>query len=95
MSGYFVLQIEWLDSEARGSYVERLGNLLSRHGGEIIVASKDFAVVEGTWKPGLLVILRFPTVNALRDWYDSPEYRPLRELRLGGSRSDAIVAEGD
>jgi len=34
-------------------------------------------------------------MKALSSWYDSPEYQPVRELRLPNSCSDAIVVEGD
>jgi uncharacterized protein (DUF1330 family) len=27
-------------------------------------------------------------------WYDSPEYRPLRQLRLEGTRGNAVLIEG-
>ena len=95
MSGYFVLQIEWTSDEARRTYVERLGNMIEKHGGEFIVAAREYRVVEGSWRPGLFLIIRFPTTEALSAWYDSEEYRSVREYRLANSRSDAIVAEGD
>ena len=95
MGGYFVLQIEWGSDEARRSYVERLGNMIQKHGGDFIVASQEYRVVEGRWRPGLFLIIRFPTMEALSAWYDSEEYRSVREHRLANSRSDAIVVEGD
>lgn len=95
MGAYFVLQIEWSSDEARTSYVERLGDMIETHHGNFIVASRNHRVVEGSWKPGTLIILRFPTMKDLSEWYDSEEYRPLRDLRLENSRSDAVIAEGD
>lgn len=75
--------------------MERLGNMIEKHRGDFIVASTNYRVVEGTWRPGLFIIIKFPTMQALSDWYDSEEYRPVRELRLKNSRSDALVTEGD
>ena len=95
MGAYFVLQIEWSNDEARSSYVERLGDMIKTHQGSFIVASRDYRVVEGSWKPGRLLIIRFPTMKDLSEWYDSEEYRPLRDLRLGNSQSDAVIVEGD
>ena len=95
MGGYFVLQIEWLSDAARQAYIERLGNQIERHGGDFLVASRNYRVVEGTWRPGLFIIIRFPSMEALSAWYDSEEYRAVRDLRLANSRSDAIVTEGD
>lgn len=95
MGGYFVLQIEWSTDAARKEYIERLGDMISKHGGEFIVASRDYRVAEGAWRPGLFLIIRFPTMEALHDWYDSAEYRSVREFRLENSRSDALIVEGD
>jgi uncharacterized protein (DUF1330 family) len=95
MAGYFVLQVDWKSDESRKQYVARLGDMISKHHGEYIVTSRNYRVVEGTWNPGLLIVIRFPTMEALSAWYDSAEYQPLRELRLQHSHSDAVITEGD
>jgi uncharacterized protein (DUF1330 family) len=95
MSVYFVLQIEWTSDEARRAYIAGLSDMIEKNGGNFIVSSTDFRVLEGGWKPGRLVMIKFPTKAAFSAWYDSEEYRALRELRLQNSRSDAVVAEGD
>ena len=95
MSGYFVLQIEWKNSDSRKTYVERLGDMIQKHGGDYIVASNEYRVVEGNWRPGLLIVIKFPTMKALSEWYDSDEYRSIREFRLDNARCDAVVVEGD
>ena len=33
---------------------------------------------DGNWA----AVLRFPSMDAAKAWYDSPEYRPLRQLRI-------------
>ncbi len=95
MSAYFVLQIEWTSDDAKRSYIAGLSDMIERNGGQFIIASSDLQKVEGKWRPGLLVVIKFPTMQSLRAWYDSDEYRPVRELRLQNSRSDAVLVEGD
>jgi uncharacterized protein (DUF1330 family) len=94
MTAYFVLQIEWTSDEALRSYIQGLSDMIEKHAGRFIVSSTTFQVVEGKWGPGRLVMIEFPTKQALSDWYDSAEYRPVRELRLSNSRSDAVIVEG-
>jgi uncharacterized protein (DUF1330 family) len=94
MTAYFVLQIEWLDEAARKRYVEGISGMIEKHGGRYIVVSRDFQSVEGSWGKGLLVVIEFPTKQSLLEWYESPEYRPFRELRLNSSRSNAVVTDG-
>ena len=95
MSGYYVLQIQWSSEDAKRTYVDKLGSMIEKNGGAFIVASKEYQVAEGSWRDGSFIIIKFPTMEALRAWYDSPEYRPVREFRLAHSRSDAVIVEGD
>jgi len=94
MPAYFIAQIQWNSPEAREAYVKGLTGLVEKHGGRYLVASSDSRVAEGEWLPGRLVVIEFPTMAALRAWYDSEEYRPILEARLKGSRSNAIIVEG-
>jgi uncharacterized protein (DUF1330 family) len=95
MSAYFVLQIEWTDDEARRSYIEGISGMIEKHGGRFLVSTTDLRTAEGKWRPGRLVVIQFPTRESLSAWYDSKEYRPFLALRLGHSRSDAVIVEGD
>jgi uncharacterized protein (DUF1330 family) len=94
MSAYFVLQIEWTSDEARQAYIQGLSDMVEKNGGRFIISSTDFQVVEGKWRPGRMVVIEFPTKQSLSNWYESAEYRALRELRIKNSRSDAVVVEG-
>ncbi len=94
MAVYFVLQIRWETEAALHHYAEALSDMIEKHGGRFVVASKDFQPLEGTWKPGRLIVVEFPSMESFRAWYESEEYRPLRAFRLRNSDSDAVVATG-
>jgi len=51
-------------------------------------------VLEGDWKAGRVVVLQFPTIDAARAWYGSPEYQAIRPLRLAHSRGQVLIADG-
>ena len=40
------------------------------------------------------VILEFPSLERAREWYDSPEYRPVRPIRQANSRGRIAFFEG-
>jgi uncharacterized protein (DUF1330 family) len=92
---YFVAQIAWKSPEARQAYVEGLNGMVERRGGRFLATSSDFQMAEGKWLPGRFILIEFPTMEALRGWYDSEEYRPLLDLRLKNSGSEAIIVEGN
>ena len=51
-------------------------------------------MLEGDWEPQRLVILEFESMERLREWYDSPEYAPLKQLRGEVADSQLVVVEG-
>jgi len=63
------------------------GRFLSRAGAlEVLEAGKD-------WTPGRMVIIEFPSMSALKDWYDSPEYAPVRDIRMGAAKSTLVALD--
>jgi uncharacterized protein (DUF1330 family) len=50
-------------------------------------------VLEGDWAPERIVVIEFPTVDAAKRWYDSPEYAAARAVRAGAGRWNMIVVE--
>jgi uncharacterized protein (DUF1330 family) len=41
-----------------------------------------------------VTVLRFDGMEALKDWYESPEYAPLKQMRLDSNIGDTIAIEG-
>ena len=39
-------------------------------------------------------LLEFPSMDAARRWYDSPEYAPLLAMRLKASKANLVIVEG-
>lgn len=78
---YALLQVKVKDRQKLAAYVQ--GHLPSfrQYGGELVVRAEGLAPVEGDWLPELFVVHRWPSEEAFRQWHDSPEYRPWRELR--------------
>ena len=51
-------------------------------------------VLEGEWAPTRLTIIRFDNAAKARAWIESPEYRPLRDIRHKAAESSIVVVEG-
>jgi len=49
---------------------------------------------EGEWPGPRTVILEFPSLARALEWYDSPEYGPLRPMRQANSRARIAFFEG-
>ena len=66
-------------------YGEAAGPMLMKAGAEIIVTGKSgqpIKLFEGEWPDdGSLTILKFPSMEALLTFWNSPEYQAIKHLR--------------
>jgi ubiquinone/menaquinone biosynthesis C-methylase UbiE/uncharacterized protein (DUF1330 family) len=95
MSAYCLFDVRAITNPRKvEEYRSRVAATVAQYGGRYRVLGGKFDVLEGDWQPGFLVIVEFANGEQARRWYDSPEYRPLKSLRLGGTQSNGLVIEG-
>jgi uncharacterized protein (DUF1330 family) len=84
---------EITDKEKSLRYGELVIPQIREFGGEVLVARGNVQALEGDWDPMAVAILRFETKEALVAWWNSPEYAPLKEMRVESNIGDIIVVE--
>ena len=67
---------------------------MQAHGAEPIVRGGKVEVLEGDWNPGRTVVLKFPSFEAARRFYDTPEYLKARAAREGAAVMRMVCVEG-
>ena len=69
-----------------------VGAMFAEIGAEIIVASQDAEVLEGTWHGNWTVVVKVPSAEAARELYESDRYAPFRVARQDRlARSTALA----
>ena len=86
--------IEITNPAAYPAYSEGVPASIARHGGRFLVRGGAAERLEGDWQPGRLVVIEFPSLDALHAWYRSPEYQELAERRRAASRGSLVAVEG-
>jgi uncharacterized protein (DUF1330 family) len=66
---------------------------MQAHGAEVLARGGAVEVLEGDWTPDRIVILKFPSVDKARAFYDSPEYGKARTARDGAAVMRMVVVE--
>jgi uncharacterized protein (DUF1330 family) len=90
---YLVVDARSSDPERMAEY-RRLAQIAVEHyGGRYLVRGAPYATLEGSWQPERLVVLEFPSMDAAKTFYDSPEYLAARSARAGVSDFDMVLAE--
>jgi uncharacterized protein (DUF1330 family) len=94
MSTYLIADVDIHDEAAYDEYRQQVGPLVDAHGGRFLVRGGNCRALEGDWAPRRLVVIEFPSAEALQGFYDSPEYAPLIALRQSATTSKLLAAEG-
>jgi len=94
MSAYVGLDVEILDPRAYEEYKALAPASLAAFGGSYVARGGRTEVLEGTWTPRRVVILRFDSIERVKQWLDSEQYRPAKEIRRRAARSSMIVTQG-
>jgi uncharacterized protein (DUF1330 family) len=95
MSAYcFFDLLEVTDPGKMEEYRKRVGPVVERYGGRYLAVGGKFDVVEGDWRPVFPVIIEFPSLDQARQWYNSEDYRELKDMRLSATRSNGVFIEG-
>ncbi|HEV2114652.1 MAG TPA: DUF1330 domain-containing protein [Terriglobales bacterium] len=96
MKYYAVIEIEITDRSWVAAYVRNVTRLVEQHGGRYLARTSKVEKIEGQRKlPQVLVILEWPSQEAAKVFYESDEYRPYRQTRTAGARSESLLAAGE
>ncbi len=94
MPAYIIADVDVKDAKAFEPYKQPTAASVAQYGGRFIVRSSEYEVLEGSWRPTRLVVIEFPSVEAAKRWYDSPEYRKVLPIRLQHAVSKMLLVNG-
>ena len=80
---YMVAMIDVKDFEAYGEqYGVPVARMFAEVGAEILVATSQLELLEGSWSGNWTVIVKVPSAEIARELYESEAYAPFRKLRV-------------
>jgi uncharacterized protein (DUF1330 family) len=94
MAVYAVVNVRVTDPARYEEYRAEAPATIERYGGRYLARGGAVEVLEGDWNPQRLVVLEFESMERFREWYDSPEYAPLKRLRQEAAATQFVVVEG-
>ena len=83
------------DESIQQEYAKLAREILPRYGGRYLARSRRNMLLEGDGQaPCCLAILQFPSMEAVRQWYDSFENQSAAKIRQSGAKFRIIAIEG-
>ncbi|HEX5784594.1 MAG TPA: DUF1330 domain-containing protein [Burkholderiaceae bacterium] len=93
--GYLIVEMNITDMDQYRQYMAEAPAAVKAAGGEYLVRGGQFQVLEGDWQPVRMALLRFPSFDAAKAFYDGEMYRQARAKRAGAtSHFNMVLVEG-
>lgn len=94
MPTYVIVEITIHDPKTYERYKELAPPSIFKYGGRYAARGGSVEALEGTFDRDRLVVLEFPSAEAARRWWSSPEYAEAKKLRQSCSDARLVVTEG-
>ena len=95
MTAYLIVDVAIRDPQRYEDYKQKVPALIARHGGEYLVRGGRHETMEGDWQPHRVAVLRFPSYEQAKAFYDDAHYRGVRQHRAGATEYfNMVLVEG-
>lgn len=94
MAALVISRIRVTDPEKYEAYKPLAKAAIEKYGGRYLVRGAEPIALEGTPEAARHVVIEFDSVDAVRRFYDSPEYRLAREARAGAAEAVITMLQG-
>jgi uncharacterized protein (DUF1330 family) len=93
MAAFVVANYQVTNPEGFGAYPEAATKTLDAAGAEVVAVDLNSEIIEGN-SNSVTVILKFESKDAMKAWYNSPEYQEIIGLRTDNSEGSMVVIDG-
>jgi uncharacterized protein (DUF1330 family) len=94
MPGYLIANLKVTDPEGFERYRAGVPAVIAQYGGRYAVRGGMLDRLENAEGFDRVVVLEFPSLDAARAFYRSPEYAPLLKLRIETTESQVVLVDG-
>jgi uncharacterized protein (DUF1330 family) len=82
-AGYLIVDIQISDMEQFKQYMALAPAAVAAAGGEYLARGGKLETLEGDWQPSRMTLLKFPSFDQAKAFYDSELYAQARAKREG------------
>jgi uncharacterized protein (DUF1330 family) len=94
MAAYVIFDVDVRDAAKYREFMDAVKPALEAAGAKYLVRGGSHKVYEGDWEPRRIVLLEFPSFEALEGFYNGATYQGLKEIRDACSSARFVGVEG-
>ena len=92
---YLIVEMNISNPEQYKQYMAEAPATVKAYGGEYLVRGGKQETLEGDWQPHRVAVLRFPSYERAKAWYDEGAYKQVRLKRAGATEYfNMVLVEG-
>ncbi|MBN9079348.1 MAG: hypothetical protein BGN87_01465 [Rhizobiales bacterium 65-79] len=91
--GYWIARVDVRDPERYKDYVATAKPAFEKYGAHFLVRGGAHEAKEGKAR-ARNVVIEFPSIQAARDCYNSPEYQAAKAIRVTVADAEMVLVEG-
>jgi uncharacterized protein (DUF1330 family) len=94
MAAYVISEVDAHDPAGFETYRSMAAPTIAHCGGRYLVRGGQAALAEGGPEPKTLIVVEFPSMERLREWYASPEHAEALKVSQAALDRRLIFVEG-
>ena len=94
MAGYVIAIVDVTNADGYQAYSKQVPATIAKYGGKFLVRGGGAEVLEGDWPNRRRVIIEFPSLEAAKRWWNSPDYEKPKAMRRANSKGRLLLLEG-
>jgi uncharacterized protein (DUF1330 family) len=94
MAAYVISEVDVRDASGFETYRSMAAPTIAQYGGRYLVRGGQATLAEGGPEPKNIIVVEFPSMQRLREWYASPEYAQALKVRQTALDRRLIFVEG-
>jgi len=94
MPAYLIANVDVKDTEKFKDYLKATPSVIKQFGGKFLVRSGNFEICEGSWNPKRLVVVELESMQKAKQFYNSPEYKAIIDLRQSSAYTELVFVDG-
>ncbi len=95
MPAYGIAVVNVTDPAKYQEYAKLAGPATAKYGGKFVARGAVESVIEGKLPCNRVVVVEFPSIEAAKKFYASPEYAEARAHRIGAADFNMFIVQGN
>jgi uncharacterized protein (DUF1330 family) len=94
MAAYLMVRADVTQWDKFREYLQLTPSIIEQYGGKYIARGGEMITFEGPEETRRVVIIEFPSLEKIQEFYNSVEYRKARKIRHGAAIGEMIAIDG-